>query len=114
MNKLQRVRLPVLLGSCAAIGVGAGLAAAKAPDNPPAVQASAHRVDCAAIPNTTFREASQLRGCYVTEVEFAPADAGVEEIAAAKAAALCAAIANPAERPDACTLLTDDQGEDEQ
>jgi hypothetical protein len=114
VNKLQRVRLPVLLGSLAAIGVGAGLAVAQTPDTPRAVQASAHRVDCAAMPDTTPREASRLRGCYVTEVESAPADASVEEIAAAKAAALCVAIADPAERPDACALLIDDQGDEEQ
>jgi hypothetical protein len=114
VNKLQRMRLPILLGSLAAIGVGAGLAAAQPPDGPHAVEASAHEVDCASMSSTTFKEANQLRGCYVTEVESVPAGATAEEIAVTKAAALCAAIAAPEERPDACALLIDDQGEDEQ
>ncbi len=111
MNKLQRVRLPVLLGVLAMIGAGAGLAAAQPPDDAGEIEASSYEVDCAAMPETSAREASRLRGCYVTEIESAPADASQEEIAEAEVAALCAAIADPAEKPDACWLFPDEGDE---
>ena len=111
MNELQRTRLPALLGAIAVIGAGSGLALAKGPDDRAAVQATAQRVDCASMPSLSASEASRFRDCYDVDVLSAPADASELEIATAKAAAICAAITDPAQRPDACALFAADDGE---
>ena len=105
MNKLLRMRLSVLIGVMATTGVGAGLALAQTPPERAAVQATAHRVDCSKMPEAAADEARRLRGCYDVEIVSAPADVTDLEIAAAEAAAVCAAIEDPAARPEACSLF---------
>ena len=111
MNELQRMRLPALLGAMAVIGAGSGLALAQGPDDPAAVEATAHEVDCTSMPALSASEASRLRDCYDVDVVSAPADASELEIATAKADAICAAITDPAQQPDACALFATPDGE---
>ena len=111
MNELRRMRLPALLVAMAAIGAGSGLALAKGPDDPVAVEATAHEVDCTSMPSLSASEASRFRECYDVDVVSAPADASALEIATAKADAICAAITDPAQRPDACSLFAADTGD---
>jgi hypothetical protein len=112
LKQPSRMHLPVLLAAIAAMGLGGGLALAQTPTETEKPPATAHRVDCSEMPNMSATQARQLKGCYVTELESAPPDATEQEIAEAKAAALCDAIVDPAERPDACSLFATEDGEE--
>jgi hypothetical protein len=92
----------------ALIGVFAGLATAQDPTATEGPQATAREVDCSSMPDMSDAEARELRGCYVTELDSAPAAATEQEIAEAKAAALCGAISDPAEVPEVCANFASD------